>query len=1454
MKCLSWSLILSLLLLLTGCESSLNVTGIAKPSSSKIVRISPSVAQAGSSVRVFGKGFTRSMSLTIGGMKIPMTAEDSRRAVFILPSGLSDGLVTLNFAFDDTTSDSINLVQGPAHLNLIVSELPATQICKGQLFKDQNGLIQTGEQECDSDALLSTDKECSSDGETNCIASSEFPAVDLKQDIQNNLTAIHSSVKIAALSGGMVDCTENSSNCFIASSNANSQSLKAVNANLILSTSIKTGTTLAGVLGTVVPKAADCSLSGELGCVATSNFPAANKAAISDINLLSGVNLLGMSGTISSCSANASACFVPNYVVSTQPLKAIDVTPLTADVIQSGSTLAGVLGTLSLSPANCASDGGTACVTVASFPSANKAVLSANKLRSGLTLANVVGTQADCSSDGTVGCFALSAYPAVQKSLITAGKIRSGLSIGGVPGSLANCAADGSNCFIPNYVLTSQPLKAIDYSTVLAANIKTGSSIAGVAGTLAPKPGNCASENETGCVATAAYPAVDKSILDAQKANIHSSLTIAGTAGTMPSCTANAELSCFATGAFPAMDKAPVVAAAAKFSTGINLGGVAGTLNACAIDAASSCLTVTNFPAINKSNFDNNKSKVLPSFSFVGVTGTLLDCLANGSDCHLGTYAAVSQKFKAINFDNISATNLKAGTSVAGISGTMVPKPADCSTDAGTACVTVTNYPAVDKSALTSNKSMLHSSLTAGGVSGTLSDCASDGQVSCLSVVNYPSISKTSVQANVASIRSGLYLGGVQGTMGGCAANGSDCYIPPFVLSTQPLKAVDYTSLAANLIRNGTSISNITGNLVQAPADCSSDNQAGCVAISNFPAANKSNVTTNASKIHSSLTIAGVTGSMNDCAADGVAGCLAVTNYPAIQVSAVTAAQAKIHNSITLGGVAGTMNSCTDPNSNCMIATYALSTQPLKAINADGIVASVIKSGTVIAGVTGNVTATPGNCSANGGTNCVTIAGYPAMDRVTIDAAKAKIATGTNVGGVVGTLANCSTDGGTSCLSTSSWPSYNKTLVDSSLSKIKPGITINGTAGQMTDCSTNGSNCYVVTYASGTQNKKAINFDSIVPSVIKNGTSIAGVSGLYPSATYPMGTGDAYADLDDLTYNTQMNSATTFGWFDRNGARQTHAGDADITTDNIKTGTTIYGINGSIFASFNSWDVRVGKTIPSGTGKLKATCRNHTRIENWDISLGRTAYMRDATNKIELVAHGFANNQMLRIGYANGVSGGLSDLTNYYVVNPGTDDFQLATTSGGTALDLTANGNVVPYRIFDGIASIYDTMDYYNNNGVTPTGNPWGSADLVCGGMEATTDDSNNWKDVTTGGCASSSTCRYMDKITKTQWTKQLGHGSQGSAIARCNDLIYDGFSDWRLPTMAEFITAATHNIASAAGSNWNVKADLSYPAWSATKVSNASGYGWAVYPIVGEAFGTFISSNDRNVICVRND
>lgn len=58
-------------------------------------------------------------------------------------------------------------------------------------------------------------------------------------------------------------------------------------------------------------------------------------------------------------------------------------------------------------------------------------------------------------------------------------------------------------------------------------------------------------------------------------------------------------------------------------------------------------------------------------------------------------------------------------------------------------------------------------------------------------------------------------------------------------------------------------------------------------------------------------------------------------------------------------------------------------------------------------------------------------------------------------------------------------------------------------------------------------------------------------------------------------------------------------------------------------------------------------------------------------NTIECPAHGFANGDRI-VFYGDTVPGGLVEGTEYFVVGSTTDDFQVAGTSGGSAIDLTS--------------------------------------------------------------------------------------------------------------------------------------------------------------------------------------
>lgn len=75
------------------------------------------------------------------------------------------------------------------------------------------------------------------------------------------------------------------------------------------------------------------------------------------------------------------------------------------------------------------------------------------------------------------------------------------------------------------------------------------------------------------------------------------------------------------------------------------------------------------------------------------------------------------------------------------------------------------------------------------------------------------------------------------------------------------------------------------------------------------------------------------------------------------------------------------------------------------------------------------------------------------------------------------------------------------------------------------------------------------------------------------------------------------------------------------------------------------------------------------------------------SDTITAPAHGLSNNQRVFVMAAPGalLPAGLSENTAYFVVNAATDTFQLSTTSGGAAVDITAGGAglFIPYTAVD---------------------------------------------------------------------------------------------------------------------------------------------------------------------------
>lgn len=360
----------------------------------------------------------------------------------------------------------------------------------------------------------------------------------------------------------------------------------------------------------------------------------------------------------------------------------------------------------------------------------------------------------------------------------------------------------------------------------------------------------------------------------------------------------------------------------------------------------------------------------------------------------------------------------------------------------------------------------------------------------------------------------------------------------------------------------------------------------------------------------------------------------------------------------------------------------------------------------------------------------------------------------------------------------------------------------------------------------------ALEKSKILPGNIRNGMSIGGVTGQYPSVTYPLSGASGTPDLNATDFNSQVTSAAAFEYWDSAGSRHSSSGDADLVTGNIKTGITIFGVAGSDGPVVDAWDLRVGTSVSGVTGKLRVNCRNRakTSIYNYD--------------------------------------GVVSSLPN---------------TAVSTGTDIDVWDTIDDYANDTGLPSGKPTL--WSS-----------TTDYDCGGAELTSGDDNVWKDVTTGGCIANSECVMKDKISNREWSgvpspqagANITNGSPvvsginasalrvnmrvtaagipsgayiialntgsgeltlsqnatatstvtvrfndmqwNAAVAYCDGLSWNGQTDWRLPTQKELMEAYNHGLYSAATSNWiNTAHMIADEFWSATTASYFGGSAWFV-------------------------
>lgn len=1017
------------------CQSA-----VSNPDSNtfSIIGIDPLVVYRNESVTIYGTGLADGMSIVIGEEEIPLTIKDESEAFFFSPADLSAGKISAVVKLNDVSKPIT--FYGLASENYPIITSDPSQVCSDKKFFDRNGDIQKGTKYC-GDEL----KDCSSDGETDCLTTKDFKAI-----------------KMATL----------------------------------LPSEIRAGVSIASVTGTGVPEShVDCSSDGEVGCVTVAAFKSVNMANVNAANVKSGITVAGVIG---------------DYPSATNPLAGAGATTdLTAGTFNNQVTSANAFEYWDSQGVRHSGTGDTDIV-------ANHI---ANSIEIFGTLGNaLMESHSNCTGNSQQGCVATAIYQAANLSNLTAGNVKNGITIAGVSGAYPSAS---------NLLTGADPTADLTSTTF---NVKLESATAF-------EYFDSAGNRQLGAGDT------DLASVNLADSTIVFGVTGSATLESHTNCTGNAQQGCVATATYQSADLANLAAGSVR--NGITIAGIVGNYPSASdplVDAdATSDLTSATFNAklesttafeyfdsagnryVGAGDIDLAAANIVSGAGVFGVTGTAIieshsNCTGSAQQSCVTTAA-----YQSADLTNLSVANLKNGVSVAGVTG---------------------DYPSATHPLTGADATI---DLTSGSFNSKLESPTAFEYFDSAGNRFTGTGDADLVAANVVS---GSVIFGVTGTT--VAESHSNCTgnSQQGCVATATYQSADLTNLLAANIKNGITISGITGNYPSATsplagADATADltsasfnaKLAASTAFEYFDSAGNRYTgagDTDLTPVNIAIGegIFGLTGtssleSHSSCTGNGQQSCVATATYQSADLSSLSAGNVK--NGVTIGGVGGDYPSATNPlagadaTDDLVSGTFNTQLETAAAFeyfdstgnrytgagDADLIAANVV-NGSAIFGVTG---VTPveshNNCTGNAQQSCVTTAAYQSAD-----------------------VSNLS-------------------------------------AGN-----------------------------------IKSGVIIAGVTGGYPSSTNTLtGAQAGTDDLDSSNFDGQIRSASGFEYWDSTGARHIGNGDADITASKILSGKTIFGVAGSLVSPSNcTSDAQVGCI---STSQYKSADTN--AFTEWDIRAGYTA-------------------------------------------------------------------------------------------------------------------------------------------------------------------------------------------------------------------------------------------------------
>ena len=279
--------------------------GLTQGPAPVLLTVSVLIARPGDVVELGGKYFREGMKVRLDDFLQATTFIDEQTASFVMPNELGTRRLKVSLehdpahAFDVISNETLNdlpLFGGSVH-----------EICSDQSFYDVSGTVMRGSKNCS----VSRPK-CSHDGETNCIANKDFPAVATAQVEPDKLSL---GQTVGGVAGSLAQCNSlEASGCITTTTypaqikNTDAVTHDETNHNLMAGTVrlckfendfdclIPSG--FKANHRTSVCAVALCTLDGQQDCIADGSLKAANVATLDPWDLRAGLTAAGVAGAL----------------------------------------------------------------------------------------------------------------------------------------------------------------------------------------------------------------------------------------------------------------------------------------------------------------------------------------------------------------------------------------------------------------------------------------------------------------------------------------------------------------------------------------------------------------------------------------------------------------------------------------------------------------------------------------------------------------------------------------------------------------------------------------------------------------------------------------------------------------------------------------------------------------------------------------------------------------------------------------------------------------------------------------------------------------------------------------------------------------------------------------------------------------------------------------------------